>query len=188
MRPSIVPCSASKMRKSQPRYAANSTSADRGSARSSRRRACPRAGPRGRRTRALREGKPAFGCFVRFPDPALVEFAAYQGWDFLIFDAEHGTIDTRMCEGLVRAAELHDVTAIVRVPVNQPHVILQFMDIGPQGCQVPWVEDAADAERAVRAVKTGRAARAARGSARGRLRPARRARGVRAQRRTPRRS
>jgi 4-hydroxy-2-oxoheptanedioate aldolase len=108
-----------------------------------------------RTKRTLREGKPAFGCFVRFPDPALVEFAAYQGWDFLIFDAEHGTIDTRICEGLVRAAELHDVTAVVRVPVNQPHVILQYMDIGPQGCQVPWVEDEADAERAVRSVKYG---------------------------------
>jgi 4-hydroxy-2-oxoheptanedioate aldolase len=105
--------------------------------------------------RALREGKPAFGCFVRFPEPALVEFAAYQGWDFLIFDGEHGTMEPRECENLVRAAELHDVTPIVRVPVNQPHVILRFMDIGTQGCQVPWVEDAADAERAVQAVKYG---------------------------------
>jgi 4-hydroxy-2-oxoheptanedioate aldolase len=105
--------------------------------------------------RALREGKPVFGCFVRFPDPALVDFAAYQGWDFLIFDGEHGTVEPRECENLVRAADLHDVTAIVRVPVNQPHVILRFMDIGAQGCQVPWVQDASDAERAVQAVKYG---------------------------------
>jgi 4-hydroxy-2-oxoheptanedioate aldolase len=105
--------------------------------------------------RALREGKPVFGCFVRFPDPALVDFAAYQGWDFLIFDGEHGTVEPRVCENLVRAADLHDVTAIVRVPVNQPHVILRFMDIGAQGCQVPWVQDASDAERAVQAVKYG---------------------------------
>jgi 4-hydroxy-2-oxoheptanedioate aldolase len=105
--------------------------------------------------RALRDGKPAFGCFVRFPEPALVEFAAYQGWDFLIFDGEHGTLEPRECENLVRAAQLHDVTAIVRVPVNEPHVILRFMDIGAEGCQVPWIQDASDAERAVQSVKYG---------------------------------
>jgi 4-hydroxy-2-oxoheptanedioate aldolase len=105
--------------------------------------------------RALREGKAVFGCFVRYPDPTLVEFVSYLGWDFLILDGEHGTLEPRECENLVRAAELHDVTAIVRVPTNQPHVILRLMDTGAQGCQVPWVEDAPDAERAVRAVKYG---------------------------------
>lgn len=108
-----------------------------------------------RTKRLLREGKPAFGCFVQFPDAALVEFTAYQGWDFLILDGEHGTLDPRLCEGLLRAAELHDVSTIVRVPVNEPHVILQFMDVGAQGCQVPSVESGADAERAVRSVKYG---------------------------------
>jgi 2-keto-3-deoxy-L-rhamnonate aldolase RhmA len=108
-----------------------------------------------RTRRVLQEGRPAFGCFVQFPDAALVEFAAYQGWDFLILDGEHGTLDPRLCEGLLRAAELHDVTTIVRVPVNAPHVILQFMDVGAQGCQVPSVENGADAERAVRSVKYG---------------------------------
>jgi 4-hydroxy-2-oxoheptanedioate aldolase len=105
--------------------------------------------------RALREGKPAFGCFVRYPDPTLVDVVSYHGWDFLIFDGEHGTLEPRECENLVRSAELHDVTAVVRVPVNQPHVILRMLDTGAQGCQVPWVQDAADAERAVQAVKYG---------------------------------
>jgi 4-hydroxy-2-oxoheptanedioate aldolase len=105
--------------------------------------------------RALREGKSVFGCFVRYPDPTLVDFVSYAGWDFLIFDGEHGSLEPRECENLVRSAELHDVTAIVRVPTNQPHVILRFMDTGAQGCQVPWVEDAADAERAVQSVKYG---------------------------------
>ena len=105
--------------------------------------------------RALREGKPAFGCFVRYPDPTLVEIVCHFGWDFLIFDGEHGTLEPRECENLVRSAELHDVTAIVRVPVNQPHVILRLMDTGAQGCQVPWVQEAADAERAVQSVKYG---------------------------------
>jgi 4-hydroxy-2-oxoheptanedioate aldolase len=103
--------------------------------------------------RALSEGRPVFGTFVRYPDPTLVEVVAHQGWDFVIFDGEHGTLEPRECENLVRAAELLDVTPIVRVPTNQPHVILRLMDTGAQGCHVPWVGDAADADRAVRAVK-----------------------------------
>jgi 4-hydroxy-2-oxoheptanedioate aldolase len=105
--------------------------------------------------RALLAGKPVFGCFIRFPDPTLVDVVAYHGWDFLIFDGEHGTLEPRELENLVRSAELHDVTPIVRVPVNQPHVILRLMDTGAQGCQVPWVQDGADAERAVQSVKYG---------------------------------
>jgi 4-hydroxy-2-oxoheptanedioate aldolase len=105
--------------------------------------------------RALLEGKPAFGCFVRYPDPTLVDLVSHHGWDFLVFDGEHGTLEPRECENLVRSAELHDVTPIVRVPVNQPHVILRLMDTGAQGCHVPWIQDAADAERAVQSVKYG---------------------------------
>jgi len=103
--------------------------------------------------RALRDGEAVFGCFVRYPDPTLVEVVTYHGWDFVIFDGEHGTLEPRECENLVRSAELHDVTPIVRVPTNQPHVILRLMDTGAQGLHVPWVGDAEDAERAVRSVK-----------------------------------
>jgi len=48
---------------------------------------------------------------VRLPDPTLVEVVCYHGWDFLIFDGEHGTLEPRECENLVRSAELHDVTS-----------------------------------------------------------------------------
>ena len=101
----------------------------------------------------LRDGKTAFGCFVRSPDPTLVEVMCHHGWDFLIFDGEHGTLEPRACEDMVRAADLHGVAAVVRVPVNQAHVILRFLDTGALGCQVPWVQTAEDAERVVQAVK-----------------------------------
>ena len=101
----------------------------------------------------LKAGETVFGCFVRYPDASLVEVLGYHGWDFLVFDGEHGTLEPRDCEHLVRAAELRGVTPIVRVPTNQPHVILRLMDTGAQGLHVPWVNSAAEAEAAVRAVK-----------------------------------
>ena len=77
----------------------------------------------------------------------------YLGWDFLVFDAEHGTLEPRDCENCVRAAELRSVTPMVRVTTNFPPVILRLLDTGAQGLHVPWVNSAEDAEKAVRAVK-----------------------------------
>ena len=101
----------------------------------------------------LKAGETVFGCFVRYPDPGLIEFLGYQGWDYLVFDGEHGTVEPRDCENMTRAAELRGVTPIIRVTTNQQPVILRFLDTGAQGLLVPWVQSAAEAEAAVRSVK-----------------------------------
>lgn len=103
----------------------------------------------------LKAGETVFGCFVRYPEATLIEVLGYQPWDFLVFDGEHGVVEPRDVENLVRSAELRDVTPIVRVPTNQPWVILRMLDTGAQGLHVPWVNTAAEAEAAVRAVKYG---------------------------------
>ena len=43
----------------------------------------------------LAAGEPAFGCFVRTPEPSLIEYVAMLGWDFLVFDAELGTLQPK---------------------------------------------------------------------------------------------
>jgi 4-hydroxy-2-oxoheptanedioate aldolase len=101
----------------------------------------------------LKAGETVFGCFTRYPDPTLAEVLSYQGWDFLVFDGEHGVIEPRDCENMVRAAELHDVTPIVRVTTNLAPVILRYMDSGAHGLHVPWVNTGAEAEAVVRSVK-----------------------------------
>lgn len=106
------------------------------------------------RTKAkLRAGEAVYGCFVRYPSAGLVEVLGYQPWDFIVFDAEHGTIDPQDCEHMVRAAELRDVTSIVRVTSNHAPTILRFMDTGALGLHVPWVNSAAEAADVVRSVK-----------------------------------
>lgn len=101
----------------------------------------------------LQAGETLYGCFIRYPEPGLVEVMGYQGWDFITFDAEHGTIEPRDCENMTRAAELRGVTPLVRVTTNQPPILLRFLDTGVQGVQVPWVNTGAEARRAVQAVK-----------------------------------
>lgn len=101
----------------------------------------------------LAAGETVYGCFVRYPDPGLAELVALQGFDFLVLDGEHGTMEPRECENMVRAAELRDVTPLVRVPANEAPVILRFMDTGAQGVHIPLATSAEDADAAVRAVK-----------------------------------
>jgi len=101
----------------------------------------------------LKAGETVYGSFVRYPDASLIEVLGYLGWDFLVFDAEHGTLEPRDCENMVRAAELRNVTSLVRVTTNQPPTILRLMDTGVQGVHVPWVNTVVEAERAVRSVK-----------------------------------
>ncbi len=101
----------------------------------------------------LKAGEAVYGCFSRTPDASLVEFLGYQGWDFIIFDGEHGTLSVRDCEDMCRAAEVRGVTPLARVMVNQPHIILRFLDTGVLGVHVPWVNSGAEAEAAVQAIK-----------------------------------
>ena len=101
----------------------------------------------------LKNGETVVGCFVRYAEPSLAEFVALQGWDFLVFDGEHGPLEARDIEDLCRATDVHNVTPIARVPTNQQHILLRFLDTGVQGVHVPWVNSAEDADVAVRGVK-----------------------------------
>jgi 4-hydroxy-2-oxoheptanedioate aldolase len=101
----------------------------------------------------LQAGETVFGCFVRYADASLIEMMGYQDWDFLVFDAEHGTLEPRECEHLVRAAELRGVTPLVRATTNSQPVMLRFLDTGAQGVHIPWVNTASEAQSAVRSVK-----------------------------------
>lgn len=101
----------------------------------------------------LKTGETVYGCFTRYPEAGLVEVLGYQGWDFIVFDGEHGVIEPRDCEHMVRAAELRNITPIVRATTNTPPVILRYMDTGPHGLHVPWVNSGPEAEAVVRSVK-----------------------------------
>jgi 4-hydroxy-2-oxoheptanedioate aldolase len=109
---------------------------------------------RGKRIRdKLRAGRPVFTTVLRFHAPRLVEMLARSGADQIFLDAEHGPLSEAECEEMVRAADLYDVPVVIRVPVNTPHVILRYLDIGTSAIMVPHVTTRADAECAVRAVK-----------------------------------
>ena len=101
----------------------------------------------------LNRKETVFGCFVRYPDPALVEMVACMGWDFVVLESEHGSLDLRTCENMVRSAKRWGVTPIVRVTTNSQSIILRFLETGAQGIIVPQVNSQEEAKRAVQSVE-----------------------------------
>jgi 4-hydroxy-2-oxoheptanedioate aldolase len=75
------------------------------------------------------------------------------GFDWVLIDCEHGTIALESMELMVMAAEAAGVTPIVRPRTNSATDILQAMDRGALGVQIPHVNTAEEARAAVAAVK-----------------------------------
>lgn len=101
----------------------------------------------------LNSGEPVFGLSVMIPSPQLVEMAGGLGFDWVLLDCEHGTIALETLELMIMAAEASGITPIVRPRSRHADEILQVMDRGAAGVQIPHVNSAADARDAVAAVK-----------------------------------
>jgi 4-hydroxy-2-oxoheptanedioate aldolase len=101
----------------------------------------------------LKEGKSAIGTFASMNSPDLVEIMGLTGFDFVIIDAEHGPMDAETSMNLIRAAELHNMTPIVRVRENSETVILKHLDVGAHGIQVPQINSDEDAKLLVQRSK-----------------------------------
>ncbi|MEI9416964.1 HpcH/HpaI aldolase family protein [Mesorhizobium sp. Cs1321R2N1] len=91
------------------------------------------------------------GSFAAIPHPVAVEVMALSGLDFLCIDWEHAQISREMVESMVRAADVHRVPAMVRVPGHAPEAIQAALDSGAQGVLVPRVSTPAQAAMAVKA-------------------------------------
>ena len=101
----------------------------------------------------LKAGEVVLGPFVNLASGALIEIAAYAGFDFVVLDTEHGPLDIETTENLCRVAKGAGISPIVRVRDNDPPQVLRALDIGPEGVQVPQIRTRSDAESLVQAAK-----------------------------------
>ncbi len=93
------------------------------------------------------------GTFLGIPSPALVEVLGVAGFDFMVIDGEHGALDLKDAEQLVRASLSTDISPMARVATCEPVAIRQPLDMGAVGIHVPQIETAAMAELSVRSAK-----------------------------------
>ena len=100
-----------------------------------------------------REGKPAIGCWLGIPSSYSAEMMAHQGFDWVCVDTQHGAIDYNTAFPMIQAIASTDAVPFVRVPWNEPSIIMKYLDAGAYGIVVPMIETADDARAAVRATR-----------------------------------
>lgn len=101
----------------------------------------------------LQAGGVSVGVFVQMPSPDIVELLALAGFDFVMFDGEHGRISPDDAYPMILAAEARDIDALARIGQNDRQVILKYLDLGISGVMIPQTNDPATAQRALDAMR-----------------------------------
>jgi 4-hydroxy-2-oxoheptanedioate aldolase len=100
-----------------------------------------------------RDGKPAVGGWLSIPGCFAAECMAQTNLDWLGIDMQHGCIDYSDVVPMLTAISTTNVVPFVRVPWNEPSMIMKVLDAGAYGVIVPMVSNRAEAERAVSACR-----------------------------------
>jgi staphyloferrin B biosynthesis citrate synthase len=99
----------------------------------------------------IQNNERVFGIFCSIPNPLIVEMIGHAGFNFVIIDTEHASINPETVENMIRAAEVVGLTPFVRVSENSEGAILRALDAGAKGVVVPHIRTKEDAERAIHA-------------------------------------
>ena len=102
-------------------------------------------------THRLTSGARLMGTFQKFPAHQTVELLGQTSLDFVVLDTEHAPFDPSQIDASILASHAVDLPLLVRVPRNEPDVILSVLDMGATGIFVPHVTTIEDAENAVAA-------------------------------------
>jgi len=97
------------------------------------------------------EGKAAVGTWLALGSPLVAEVIAHIGFDWVLIDTEHGTIDIETTQSIIQAMSATATVPIVRVAWNDPALIKRALDAGAYGLLIPMVNTREEATRAVQA-------------------------------------
>ncbi|MBQ9988646.1 MAG: hypothetical protein IJP30_02810 [Clostridia bacterium] len=94
-------------------------------------------------------GGKAVGTLYQMGSETGVECLGIAGMDYLIIDTEHGPFGVERTADFIRAAELHNITPLVRIEEISRRAVLKNLDIGAMGLIVPFVKTMDDIHKLV---------------------------------------
>ncbi len=101
----------------------------------------------------LKNNELTIGSWIMIGNPMSVEVMALAGFEWLVIDIEHTSIDLQTAENLIRTIQAKGIKALVRVSKNEEVVIKRILDMGADGIIVPMVCSKEDAITAVNYAK-----------------------------------
>ena len=100
-----------------------------------------------------RENKCVSLGWLSVPNGFTAEVMARQGFDALCVDMQHGLTDFSDLWPMLQAISQTDTVPVVRVPWNEPAIIMRALDAGAYGIIVPLINTAEEAAAAVAACR-----------------------------------
>lgn len=89
------------------------------------------------------------GSWVTIGHPAVIDIMASAGFEWLVIDMEHTSIDLTTAHSLVATIQANGMKALVRVSKNEEVIIKRILDMGADGIVVPMVKSKSDALEAI---------------------------------------
>jgi 4-hydroxy-2-oxoheptanedioate aldolase len=93
------------------------------------------------------EGRPILNGWLSIGSTMTAEIMASQSYDSVTIDLQHGALDYRDALQMMQAMRGSDVTPMVRVPWNEPGIIMKALDAGAHGIICPMINTADEAAR-----------------------------------------
>ena len=95
------------------------------------------------------DGEVSIGTFFEIGNANVAEALSYSDLDYMIIDTEHGPFDVESVMLMLRSAELHQTTALVRSKDSNRNSILKLLDIGAAGLIIPQIHSVEEIRRIV---------------------------------------
>ncbi len=100
-----------------------------------------------------KEGKGAINGWCRIPSTVTAEIMSLNKFDSITIDLQHGLIDYQIALNMLQVFAKIDATPMVRVPWNEPGIIMKMLDAGSLGIICPMINNKEDASKFVGATK-----------------------------------
>jgi 4-hydroxy-2-oxoheptanedioate aldolase len=97
--------------------------------------------------------KTILGIWQLIPSPTVSRLLARQGWEWIILDRQHGSLDSRSAYECIHTIRAEGAKPFVRVPIGAAAEVSRYLDLGAQGIVVPMVNAVAEARAMARAAK-----------------------------------
>ena len=96
-----------------------------------------------------REKKSVINAWLSIPNSFTAEAFGKMGWDSVTIDMQHGQNDYISAISMVQAISNSNAVPMVRVPWNEPGIIMKMLDLGVLGIIAPMINTKEDCEKFV---------------------------------------
>jgi 4-hydroxy-2-oxoheptanedioate aldolase len=83
--------------------------------------------------------------FLKIPNTFTAEIMGKAGFDFLTIDMQHGLIDYQIMVSMLQSLGKSNAKILVRVPWNEPSIIMRVLDAGASGIICPMINSKEEA-------------------------------------------